>query len=70
MKYVYSFVVWPDETWDHPRALFDYFRVFRRRTEMTIGEAEFERFRSEMGHAGFTLREATRRPDVEPEPVH
>lgn len=70
MKYVYSFVVWPDETWTHPRALFDYFRVFRRRTELTFTEPEFEQFRSEMGRAGYTLRECTRRPEVEPEPVY
>ena len=69
MKYVYSFVVWPDETWDFDRAVFDYFRVFRRRTEMHLTEEEFERFRSGMGHHGLTLREVTRRLDVEPEPV-
>lgn len=71
MKYTYSFVVWPDETWDSwPRAVFDYFQVFRYRTEMRFTEEEFERFRSEMGHAGFTLRECTRTPHVEPEPVY
>ena len=69
MKYVYSFVAWPDETWKFDRAVYDYFRVFRRRTEMHFTEAEFERFRSGMGHHGLTLREVTRRLDVEPEPV-
>jgi hypothetical protein len=70
VSYVYSFVVWPDETWDFDRAVYDYFRVFRRRTEMHFTADEFERFRSGMGHHGFTLREVTRRPDVEPEAVN
>lgn len=69
MKYIYSFVVWPDETWNHPRALFDYFRVFQGRTEMHFTPEKFERFRSEMGHAGFTIRECMRRPLVEWEVV-
>ncbi len=69
MKYTYSFVVWPDETWDFDRAVYDYFRVFRRRVEMHFTEDEFERFRSGMGHHGFTLREVTRVPRQEPEVV-
>lgn len=69
VKYVYSFVVWPDETWDFDKAVFDYFRVFRRRVEMHFTEEEFERFRSGMGHHGLTLREVTRRPYVQPEVV-
>jgi hypothetical protein len=69
MKYVYSFVVWPDETWNFDHAVYEYFRVFRRRTEMHFTEEEFRRFRSGMEHHGLTLREVTRRPYVDPEPV-
>ena len=68
-RYVYAFVVWPDEAGDFDRAVFDYFRVFRRRVEMHFTAKGFERFRSGMGRHGLTLREVTRRPDVEPEIV-
>jgi hypothetical protein len=70
VKYVYSFVVWPDETRNFNRVLFDYFRVFRRRTEMHFTEADFERFRKEMLLDGFTLREVSRVPYIEPESVY
>ena len=69
MKYVYSFVVWPDEDWGWDPAVFNYFHVFRRRTEMYFTEKEFEQFRSGMGNDGLTLRECTRRPYVDPEPI-
>jgi hypothetical protein len=69
-KYLYSFVVWPSEGFPHSRALFTYFRVFRRRTEMRLTEAEWEAFRSEMTSDGFSLREVTRVPFVEPESVY
>ena len=69
MKYVYSFVVWPDETWGFDRSVFDFFRIFRRRTEMHFTEEDFERFRSGMGHSGLTLREVTRVIYVKPESV-
>lgn len=67
--YLYSFVVWPSETWGFDRAVYDYFRVFRHRTEMRFTEEAFERFRSGMGHHGLTLRELTRLPYVEPESI-
>jgi hypothetical protein len=69
MKYVYSFVVWPDETWNFDRAVYDLFRVLTSRVEMHFTEGEFERFRSALSHHGLTLREATRRPYVRPESV-
>jgi len=69
MAYKYSFVVWPDETWNFDKAVYHYFRIFRRRTEMAFTEDEFERFRSGMGHHGLTLREVTRVLAVEPESV-
>jgi hypothetical protein len=70
MKYVYSFVVWPDETWDFDRAVFDLFNVLTGRVEMQFTAEDFERFRSRLSHHGFTLREVTRRPHVQPEPVY
>lgn len=68
-KYLYYFDVWPDETWNHPRALFDFFRIYHRTVEKVFTEDEFQRFRSEMGHAGFTLRGVTRRLYTELEAV-
>jgi len=38
MEYDYSFVVWPDETWAFDRAVYDYFRLLRSRTEMRFTE--------------------------------
>jgi hypothetical protein len=69
VKYVYSFVVWPDETWDFDRAVFDLFRVLTARVEMHFTEQEFETFRSRLSHHGLTIREVTRRPYVQPESV-
>jgi hypothetical protein len=69
MKYIYSFVVWPDEGWKFDPAVYAYFRVFRKRTEMHFTDEEFERFRSGMGHHGLTLREVARVPYVKPENV-
>jgi hypothetical protein len=70
MKYVYSFVTWPDETWGFDRAVFDLFKVLTARVEMQFTERDFELFRSRLSHHGLTLREVTRRPFVQPEPVH
>jgi hypothetical protein len=69
MKYIYSFVVWPDEQGTFERSLFDYFRIFRHRTEMHFTQSEFERFRKEMLLDGFTLREVSRVTYIEPESV-
>ena len=69
MKYTYSFVTWPDETWDFDRAVFELFDILSARVEMHFSEKEFESFRSRLSHHGFTLREVTRRPYVQPEPV-
>ena len=68
-KYVYSFCVWPDETWKHPCAIFTYFKMANTRVDMTFTQEEFERFRSEMSHAGLTLREVERWPHCEPETI-
>lgn len=70
MKYVYTFVPWPDETWDFDRAVFDLFRGLTiKRLEMQFTHEEFERFRSTLSHHGITLREVQRRPWVKPESV-
>lgn len=68
-KYTYEFSVWPAETWGFKRAMFDLFRMLNGRVEMPFTEAEFERFRSELNHDGFTLREIERVPYHEPEGV-
>ena len=69
IKYTYSFSAWPDETWGFKRALFDLFGMLNGRVEMNFMEREFEHFRSQLGHDGFTLREVERWPYVEPESV-
>jgi hypothetical protein len=56
-KYVYSFCIWPDETWDFDRAVFDLFKMLNGRLDMVFAPHEFERFRSALSHHGFTLRE-------------
>jgi hypothetical protein len=69
MPYIYSFVVWPDETWKHGGAMYTYFKLFHRRTEMRFTQEDFEKFRSDMGHYGFILREIERQLYVTPEVV-
>lgn len=69
MKYVYSFVAWPDETWKFERAMYELFRMLNMRIEMDLTEEEFERFRSSLSHHGITLRECSRRPYAEEETV-
>lgn len=69
MKYVYSFSVWPDETWGFEPAIYELFRHLEWRVEMQFTEAEFERFRSQLSHAGLSLREIERWPQQEPETV-
>lgn len=69
MRYVYSFVVWPSEGFPWNLAVFDYFRAFRRRTEMHFTEEGWDRFRAGMTTDGFSLREVTRTPQVERESV-
>jgi hypothetical protein len=69
MRYVYTFSIWPDETWGFNRALFDVFRLLNTRLAMPFTPEEFEAFRSELSHDGFTLRAITRVPYREPEVV-
>jgi hypothetical protein len=69
MKYVYTFSIWPDETWGFDRALFDAFRLMQRRLAMSFTEEEFEIFRTRLSHHGFTLRGIVRVPHHEPEVV-
>ena len=68
-RFTYSFSVWPAETWDFSRALFDLFRCINTRIDMEFTEPDFERFRSFLNHDGFTLREVTRIPYMKPELV-
>lgn len=68
-KWAYCFTLWPAETWGFKRALFNYFQFINTSCEMEFTEAEFERFRSELNHDGFTLREITRVPYREPETI-
>lgn len=67
--FVYAFSVWPDETWDFNKAMFDLFRLLNSRVEITFPEEDFELFRSRLSHHGLTLREIERVPYFEPEPV-
>lgn len=68
MIYVYSFSVWPDETWKMDRAVYELFRAIGTRVEINPCTHEtFEKFRSGLSHHGLTLREVERVPYVEPE---
>jgi hypothetical protein len=67
--YVYSFTVWPDETWDFDKAVFELFRATSIRVEMPFSPENFERFRSGLSHHGLTLREIERVPYAEPETI-
>jgi len=69
MKYAYRFSLWPDETWGFNSALFDVFLLFNTRVELTFTEAEFEAFRSQLSHDGFTMRGIVRVQYQEPEVV-
>jgi hypothetical protein len=69
VKYVYSFQVWPDETWSFDPAVYELFRMMRGRIELEFTAADFERFRSGLSHHGLTLREVERVPYNEPESV-
>ena len=67
--YVYSFSVWPSETWGFAPAVFDLFRMLNGRIEIVFTPEEFESFRSSLSHHGLTMRETERIPYFEPEPV-
>lgn len=66
-KYVYTFSVWPDETWDIDPAIYTLFECFQHPVELEFTPQQFERFRSGLSHHGLTLREISRVPYVEPE---
>ena len=68
--YVYSFQVWPDETWNFDKAVFDLFRMLATRVEMNYTRDEFESFRSSLSRHGITMREIERVPYAQPEPVY
>lgn len=70
MKYLYSFCVWPSETWGFHKPLFELFRTINTRVEMEFTVEAFEMFRSQLNHDGFTLREISRVPFSEPETVY
>ena len=69
MKYTYSFSVWPSETWGFTRDLFDIFRMVNTNVEMSFTEDQFESFRSNLSHDGFSVREVSRLPYHEPENI-
>jgi hypothetical protein len=78
-KYVYTFHLWPDETWgrrdlddNHPKiphAVFDLFRMINHGIEMELTALEFVRFRHDVESFGITLREISRRPYHEEETI-
>jgi len=68
-RYLYSFQVWPDETWNFDPAVYELFRVHQNRVELDFSEREFELFRSGLSHHGLTLREVERVPYADPQPV-
>jgi hypothetical protein len=69
-EFIYSFTVWPDETWNFDPAVFDLFRMLLTRVELKFNHQAFERFRSSLSRHGLTLREIERVPYIEPELVY
>lgn len=67
--WVYSFSLWPDETWNFSRSLFNVFTMMTGRMDLNLTEAEFEKIRSDLGHDGFTMREVERWPYHPPQSV-
>lgn len=66
-SFIYSFSVWPDETWNFSPATFQLFEVLKVRIQFEFTEQEFEEFRSGLSHHGLTLREIERVPAFEPQ---
>jgi hypothetical protein len=65
--YDYEFSVWPVErTWEP--AVYEIFRYVPR-ISITTTENEFQLFRASLERSGFSLRETTRVPHRQPEPV-
>lgn len=66
-EFDYEFSVWPAEHRWEPAV----YEVFRGMPRLSITETEdgFERFRDSLERSGFSLRETTRVPHYEPEPV-
>jgi hypothetical protein len=65
--YDYEFSVWPAEHgWES--AIYEVFRHVPRICVPTT-EHQFHVFRASLERSGFTLREMTRTPHYEPEPV-
>ena len=63
----YEFSVWPAEHgWE--RSVYELFRSIPRISIM-MGDDQFQLFRDSLGRSGFTLREGTRVPHHEPEPI-
>lgn len=67
LEYDYEFSVWPHERgWEDP--VYEVFRHFPR-VCLTVTEAQFCVLQESLERSGFTLREATRVPHQQPEPV-
>lgn len=66
-SYDYEFSVWPvEQRWE--AAIYEVFRYVPR-ILITTTEDEFRSFRDAIERSGFSLRETTRVPHYEPEPV-
>jgi hypothetical protein len=68
VRYVYEFSAWPAER-SFNRAVYDLFRQMTTRIAMEFTEEEFDLFRDALNSNGITLREISRVPYQEPEPV-
>jgi hypothetical protein len=68
LEYDYEFSVWPhDRGWES--AVYEVFRHFPRIC-LTAAENQFCVLQDSLERSGFTLRETTRVPHYEPEPVN
>ena len=65
-EFLYRFTVWPDDQWGYGRSVFQVFEAMDSRLEMRLSEDGFERFRLNLSHNGFALREVERTACVEP----
>lgn len=65
-EFTYRFTVCPDDQWGYGWSVLQVFQAVDARLEMRFSEEDFERFRLNLSHNGFSLREVERTACVEP----
>jgi hypothetical protein len=64
--YNYRFTVCPDDQWGYGWSVAKVFEAVDARLEMRLSEDDFERFRLNLSHNGFLMRDVERTACVEP----